>query len=241
MRNDILIIPAEGDSVDTESWYANDILRHYDVERLYIFQYNGNRSVSVGIQESVVNFFKEHDELFEIHAQGGFGAAVAYAMAIYRPNQIARIFFLGGAPCTAMRVIQKVFHRYLSWLWYFSKIPFFADDPNPCRDEKIAAIKQSSTDCMRADPLLYRNQLMMIGRWKPDRRLENIEAYFIPNGESTRPDWWDNSYNNKKASRVWKEYGVESLPKPGGKFSFYSLMPSEELFKVLDSVSNRSF
>ena len=232
----ILIIPAEGDSVDTESWYVNDVSCHYATNQVQIFQYNGNRSVIDGIRESVADFFDKHEGKFEIHAQGGFGAAVAYEMALYRPSQIARIFFIGGAPCTAMRFIQRVFHTHLSRLWYFSKIPFFADDPNPHNDEVIAAIKQSSTDCMRKDPLLYCNQLGLIGRWVPKKRLENIEAYFIPNGDSLRPDWWDNSYDNKKATQIWESYGVKPLPKPGGGFSFYSLMPSEELFKVLDTV-----
>ena len=234
----ILIIPAEGDSVDTESWYVNDVSCHYATNQVQIFQYNGNRSIINGIQESVTDFFDQNEGKFEIHAQGGFGAAVAYEMAMYRPSQIERIFFIGGAPCTAMRFIQRVFHRYLSRLWYFSKIPFFADDPNPNNDEVIAAIKQSSTDCMRTDPLLYCNQLGLIGRWVPKKRLENIEAYFIPNGDSLRPDWWDNSYDNKKAAQIWALYGVKSLPKPSGGFSFYSLMPSKELFKVLDSVRN---
>ena len=160
-------------------------------------------------------------------------------MALYRPVQIERIFFIGGAPCTAMRLIQKVFHKYLSRLWYFSKIPFFADDPNPSNNEVIAAIKQSSTACMRADPLLYCNQLRLIGEWEPKKCLENIEAYFVPNGDSLRPDWWDNGYDNKKAAQIWESYGVKSLPKPSGGFSFYSLMPSEELFKVLDTVRNK--
>ncbi len=234
----ILIIPAEGDSVETESWYAKDVSCHYDTSQVQIFQYNGNRSIINGIQESVTDFFDQNEGKFEIHAQGGFGAAVAYEMAMYRPSQIERIFFIGGAPCTAMRFIQRVFHRYLSRLWYFSKIPFFADDPNPHNDEVIAAIKQSSTDCMRADPLLYCNQLRLIGEWKPKKCLEDIEAYFIPNGDSPRPDWWDNSYDNKKAAQIWESYGVKPLPKPGGGFSFYSLMPSEELFKVLDTVKD---
>lgn len=234
----ILIIPAEGDSVETESWYATDISRHYGTNQVQIFQYNGNKSITRGIQESVADFFNQHEEKFEIHTQGGFGAAVAYEMAMYRPSQIERIFFIGGAPCTAMRFIQKIFHKYLSRLWYFSKIPFFADDPNPSNDEVIAAIKQSSTDCMRADPLLYCNQLRLIGDWEPKKCLKNIEAYFIPNGDSPRPDWWDNSYDNKKAAKIWESYGVKPLPKPGGGFSFYSLMPSEELFKVLDTVKD---
>lgn len=234
----ILIIPAEGDSVETESWYAKDVSYHYGTSQVQIFQYNGNKSITRGIQESVADFFNQHEEKFEIHAQGGFGAAVAYEMAMYRPSQIERIFFIGGAPCTAMRFIQKIFHKYLSRLWYFSKIPFFADDPNPSNDEVIAAIKQSSTDCMRADPLLYCNQLRLIGDWEPKKCLKNIEAYFIPNGDSPRPDWWDNSYDNKKAAKIWESYGVKPLPKPGGGFSFYSLMPSEELFKVLDTVKD---
>ena len=234
----ILIIPAEGDSVETESWYAKDVSYHYGTSQVQIFQYNGNRSVIDGIRESIADFFDQHEGKFEIHAQGGFGAAVAYEMAMYRPSQIERIFFIGGAPCTAMRLIQRIFHKYLSRLWYFSKIPFFADDPNPNNDEVIAAIKQSSTDCMRADPLLYCNQLRLIGEWKPKKCLEDIEAYFIPNGNSPRPDWWDNSYDNKKSAQIWAHYGVKSLPKPSGGFSFYSLMPSTELFKVLDSVRN---
>lgn len=234
----ILIIPAEGDSVETESWYAKDVSCHYDTSQVQIFQYNGNRSVIDGIRESIADFFDQHEGKFEIHAQGGFGAAVAYEMALCQPSQITRIFFIGGAPCTAMRFIQRVFHRYLSHLWYISKIPFFADDPNPNNNEVIAAIKRSSTDCMRKDPLLYCNQLGLIGKWVPEKRLENIEAYFIPNGDSLRPDWWDNSYDNKKAAQIWAHYGVKSLPKPSGGFSFYSLMPSKELFKVLDSVRN---
>lgn len=57
MKNiSILIIQAEGDSVETESWYAKDISRHYGTNQVQIFQYNGNRSIINGIQESVTDF-----------------------------------------------------------------------------------------------------------------------------------------------------------------------------------------
>ena len=235
----IMIVPAEGDSVETEKWYAEDVYEHYRQKPL-IFRYNGDKNIDAGVRCSVSWFFgKCKSEKIEIHAQGGFGAMVAYDMMMYAPGKIEKVFFIGGASSEAMNLIQRLFHRYLSVLWYYSRIPFFADDPNPFKDAKIAAIRQSSTECMRANPLLYRNQLMAIGRWMPDDNWqvpENIEAYFVPNGDSVRPGWWDNSYNNEKAAKMWERYGVKTLPKPKGGFSFYSLMPSEELFKVMDTV-----
>lgn len=237
-----MIIPAEGDSVETERWYASDVLRHYNSKPLF-FSFGGAKwgydlmywRIAVSIKAFMNEFenVEPIDTKLELHAQGGFGAIVACMMTELYPKRVARIFFIGGAPCEAMNFIEKFFHRHISWMWYYSRIPYFADDPNPKKDSTVAAIKKSSSQCMQADRKLYCKQLQMIGRWMPKKPL-NVEAYFVPNGDAPRPSWRYESYNNKKAAELWQKYGVKPLPKPGGGFSFYSLMPSEELFKVMD-------
>ena len=138
-----------------------------------------------------------------------------------------------------MTPIAKIFHRYISRLWRFSRAPFFADDPNPTHNETIAKIRQSSTEFMRRYPDFYCAQLVHIGRWNPDpgwTMPKSCKGYFVPNGDTVRPKWWDNTYNNKAAKKEWHKHGVYSTDKPGGFFSFYSMMPSEELHLIMDSV-----
>lgn len=232
----IVVIPDGGDWPSTERWYADEVCRHYG-EYPLIFEYEDGKTIARGIQRSINRFLKKNLGTFELHAQGGFGAMVAWEMAKCAPERIERIFFIGGAPSEAMGWLQGLFHRHISRLWYISPIPFFADDPNPNNDPKIAAIKKSSTECMRKNPRLYMRQLVAIGWWNPDSVLDSrVEAYFIPNGKSHRPGWWDNSVNNVLAAKIWPRYGVKPLRRPEGGFSFYSLMPAEELFAVMDSV-----
>lgn len=244
-KSTIIIIPAEGDSPETEQWYINALREHYYRQgkelKIVTFRHTSINCTSKALNRNVRRFFARHDfsERAEIHAQGGLGASVAYRMLILYPRLISRVFFIGGAPSNAMTGIAKLFHRYISRLWYFSHIPFFADDPNPWRDPVVDQIRASSTAIMRANPLLYRNQLIHLGTWQlsPAWRLpEFCEAYFVPNGETVRPTWWDNSFNNDLAVKIWSEHGVGSTRRPGGNFSFYSMMPAAELFRVMDEV-----
>ncbi len=246
MKSTIIIIPAEGDSADTEQWYIKALTEHYksqdkDVEIL-VFEpcdfYHEPRLIT----QQIRTFFREHNIHYaEIHAQGGLGASVACRMInlFSQATIIDRVFFIGGAPSDAMTYIAKLFHRYFSRLWYLSRIPFFADDPNPHRDPIIQQIRASSTATMRRNPRLYCDQLVHIGTWelpKDWRPPKSCKVYFVPNGETVRPEWWDNSYNNSHARKIWATHGVKSTLPPGGNFSFYSLMPATELFKVLDKV-----
>ena len=239
MSKYFLVIPAEGDSVETERWYVQNLKAHYPYSWVYVFRYNGDRDINIGIRDSVRNFHEEMPAIsFEIHAQGGFGAAVASYLAMHYPENVEYIFFIGGAPSTAMPKIAKFFHCWLSRLWYLSKIPFFADDPNPRHDPIISRIKRYSTKTMRKNPELYRNQLIFIGYWIPPKswQLPYRVGFFIPNGKTVRPAWLDNSYDNKKAAELWKIHNVTTTPAPGNYFSFYSMMPTDALFKVMDSV-----
>ncbi len=240
MHKAILVIPAEGDSVDTEKWYVEALKKHYKTE-VFVLEYNGNHDVFRGVTATVMEFFREHSNYkFEVHAQGGFGAYVAYCIANLYSENVGYIFFIGGAPFTAMTQIALFFHRVISRLWYFSTIPYFADDPNPNDDIRVEKIRESSTMAMRADPKLYCNQLVYISKWRPAKKWRlpgNCIGYFVPNGDvKNRPKWWDNTYNNTRAIEIWKKYKIRSTAKPGKNFSFYSMMPAEALFDVLDGV-----
>lgn len=246
MKSTIIVIPAEGDSADTEQWYIKALVEHYrsrskDAEVLVFEPCDFYRDPSL-ITQQIRAFFREHNIYHaEIHAQGGLGASVACRMInLYsRATIIDQVFFIGGAPSEAMTFIAKFFHRYISRLWYLSRIPFFADDPNPYDNPIIQRIRASSTATMRRNPRLYRDQLVHIGTWKLPkdwRPPKHCKAYFVPNGKTVRPEWWDNTYNNSRAQKIWAEHGVKSTPTPSGNFSFYSLMPFAELLKVLDAV-----
>ncbi len=245
MQSTIIVIPAEGDSVDTEQPYINALKEHYHKQgkelEIIAFEHTSTSCTPKALVHDIKKFFAQHDfaERAEIHAQGGLGASIAYRMLILHPELIHHVFFVGGAPSDAMTGIAKLFHRYISRLWYLSHIPFFADDPNPRRDPVIDQIRASSTAAMRANPLRYRNQLIHLGTWRlsPAWQLpKSCEAYFVPNGETVRPTWWDNSYDNRLAVKIWAEHGVGSTRRPGQNFSFYSLMPAHELFQVMDEV-----
>lgn len=244
MARKFLVIPAEGDSVSTERWYVEALCRHYRAQRkdVAIFNYTGNLNIGLGVAFDVEHFFNDlhpRDSGWEIHAQGGFGAYVAYIMICRYGARIRRVFFVGGAPAKAMSGIAKFFHRIFIRWWYNSRFEFFADDPNPNKDKTIQMIKDSSTATMRANPELYRNQILAIGHWKvPHGWLpkHSIRAYFVPNGKAPFPEWWNNTYRYGAAIDTWLEHGVTPTPRPGGGFSFYSLMPAGELFKVMDHV-----
>ena len=263
MRSNILVVPAEGDSVETEQLYVNDLIQHYDLapQQVKVLDFFGNyqgvaqiiamfcdcepsiartlgKNLSTAAQAIIDIFFEKDDgsSNYEVHAQGGFGAYLAYLMLSYHPERLDRVFFIGGAPSDAMMFYQKWFHRSFSKFWYATKIPFFADDPNPYHDPKIASIKASSTATMRANPWLYREQLILIGTWtiQDPRWRPKVPCYFVPNGKTVRAAWLDNSYDNEKASEIWGKHGVKTTGRPEQNFSFYSMMPSEALFKVMD-------
>lgn len=244
MKTTIVVIAAEGDSAKTEQWYLKALKEHYQKSgkevRALVLTHSSTTCTPSSLARCVKAFFVQHNVFnIEIHAQAGLGASLAYQMLELRPDRIRRVFFVGGAPSNAMTGIAKIFHRYLSRLWYLSHIPFFADDPNPARDPIIDKIRASSTAAMRENPLRYRNQLVHIGTWQlpPHWRVPNTcDAYFVPNGETVRPHWWDNSFNNVRASQIWAEHGVKTTRRPGGYFSLYSMMPASELFKVMDEV-----
>lgn len=251
MKPTIIVIPAEGDDPNTEVWYVQRLKRYYrkahhqQVEVL-VFEHDYTSKDHLDIFLSTImqvrRFVEEHDFTgAEIHAQGGLGAFVAYEFLRYCPERIATVFMVGGAPSAAMTWVAKLFHRGLIHLWYYFRwlIPFFADDPNPENDEAITQIRASSTEVMRRNPCLYRNQLVLIGNWDLPKDWQvpmGCRVYFVPNGETVRPVWWDNTYNNIKAEELWREHGVLTTTRPGENFSFYSMMPARELFKVMDSV-----
>lgn len=233
----VLIIPAEGDSVETEQWYAKMCQEHYRC-RVAILEHSENRNIQVAIAVAVDKFFcrVKPYEKFEIHAQGGLGAATAYYIMRNYPQHVERVFFVGGAPSSAMTLIAKFFHRIVSFLWYLSHIPFFADDPNPYNDKVIAKIRESSTRTMRRNPKLYYRQLRFIGKWKPaeEWRMPDRMGFFVPNGVALQPKWWANTYNNTKAMQAWYKHNVRPTITPENCFSFYSMMPAKELFIVMD-------
>lgn len=246
-KNTIVIIPAEGDSVETEQLYITKLREHYRKQgielRILVFEYGRDRCEPEDVARSAYDFFHKHSfELggyAEIHAQGGFGASVAYRMLALCSHLIHCVFFIGGAPGDAMPGIAKLFHLYFSRLWYASRVPFFADDPNPTRDPEIEQVRMSSTLAMRANPLCYRNQLVHLATWRLQedwRAPRSCRAFFVPNGETVRQRWRDNSFNNELAAKIWAEHGVVSTRQPGDNFSFYNMMPTEALFSVMDEV-----
>lgn len=243
-QSTIIVIPAEGDSVATEQWYVNALMEHYAsigrTLRVIVFDYAATRCDDTALNIQVRNFFATHHvENAEIHAQAGFGASIAFRMLAVYSDRISRVFFVGGAPSDAMTGIAKFFHRHLSRLWYRSPIAFFADDPNPTNDPQLDLIRASSTAAMRENPLRYRNQLVHIGTWRIPTDWQvphNSYAYFVPNGQTVRPKWWDNTFDNAKAAKIWAAHGVASTRQPGGYFSLYNMMPAAELFKVMDEV-----
>lgn len=251
MKPTIIVIPAEGDAPETEEWYIQKLKRYYRKAHrqqvdVLVFEHDHTSEDHLDIFLSTVlqvrRFVEEHDFTeAEIHAQGGLGAFVACEFLHYCPERISTVFMVGGAPSGAMTGIAKAFHRVLVHVWYYLQwcFPFFADDPNPENDGIIAQIKASSTEVMRRNPQLYRNQLALIGGWNlpVDWQVPSgCKVYFVPNGETVRPKWWDNTYNNTKAEKLWREHGVLTTPRPGENFSFYSMMPAHELFRVMDSV-----
>jgi len=242
------VIPAEGDSPETEQWYIRRLAKWYeknDGERPRILVFDATvakcdkswRGLSQEYYFLLQKFAMEHCmdlRQAEIHAQGGMGAALAVMSLSWVTPQ--RVFFIGGAPAEAMTGIAKFFHRYFVRLWYYLPIPFFADDPP--NDADSAEIRAWSTQCMKSNPLLYRNQLLMIGHFglRPGCQL-GCPAFFVPNGDTARgKKYWDNTYDNDLAKAVWQQHGVSATEKPEGGFSFYNLMPAEELFSVMDKV-----
>lgn len=240
----VLVIPAEGDSVSTERWYVMALKKHYDIplKNIEVFDYGAERILPLEIFDAADGLFFERYPLennWEIHAQAGFGAYIAYLLLCRYPTRIRRVFFVGGAPCNAMTGIARFFHRVFVTWWYRSPFEFFADDPNPHKDPIIESIKVSSTASMRANPELYYKQLITIGRWIiPDdwEVRSGTEAYFVPNGKAPFPSWWNNTYDNKLAKIEWLKHGVFYTNQPGDGFSLYSMMPAEALFKVMDEV-----
>lgn len=241
----IIIIPAEGDSVETEQWYAEAVRKHYAAQHPRVLV----------LDCSEVNIWKLPTQLrwrlrqwvteknlqycpIEVHAQGGLGAMIACELFSLRLVEVerSRCFFIGGAPCTAMTGIAKLFHCLLARLWLWSPFAYFADDPNPNHDPVIAKIKESSTREMRRNPRRYCDQLECIGHWKPSALRLPAATWFVPNGEAPWPKWRNNTYNDRRARRVWLRHGVPATMQPTRGFSFYSMMPADALFEVMDAV-----
>lgn len=246
----VVVIPAEGDSSETASWYAEAVVEHYGRQpkrNLTVYTYNPaevlNWRSDDELDRSLERFCRPFwHQAVEIHAQAGLGALIAcriFELELVEQNA-SRCFFVGGASCEAMTGIAKFFHRYFAHWWYWSHIPFFADDPNPQRDPTIAAIKRSSTRTMRANPRRYRDQLVRIGHWFPNDfhlwRILPYRTWFVPNGKAPWPQWWNNTYNNARAIAFWARCTVRSTDQPGNGFSLYSMMPADALFQAMDSV-----
>ena len=241
----IIVIPAEGDSEDTEYWYIKALKRRYKRANVLVYQHDlseQTKNVFMGTCMGVRNFVQENNfQKAEIHAQGGLGAHVAYEFLRYCPEKISTVFMIGGAPCEAMTGAAKFFHRWFARAWYHAQwlVPFFADDPNPNDDEIIVKIKVSSTATMQENPIAYRNQLLYIGYWSPEKTWKvptGCRVFYIPNGETVRSKLRDNTYDDQKAKDVWSQHGVLITRQPRNYFSFYSLMPAQELFTVMGEV-----
>lgn len=259
-----VVIPAEGDSPETEQAYIKRLRTWYTKKdgvapKILVFDHASIRQDVEWwqlaspkyryISMAVASFISEHlDDLanpqdVEIHASGGFGALVAATFLRWQTDVFWRCFMIGGAPSEAMTVVAKIFHRYFVRLWYHLPFPpFFADDP--LNDADSLEIKRLSTKCMQANPKFYRDQLLAIGHWHWQKLTVDMdsdyvkpEIYFVPNGKTRwYKKYWDNTYNNVKAQKVWRQYGVKSTRVPHKGFSFYNMMPAEELFAVMDEV-----
>ncbi len=264
MEPTIIVIPAEGDSPETTIWYIKALKLCYKAERkkisqVLVFEHDCSKEavrlgVALSTQLRVRKFIAEHDfTTVEIHAQGGLGAYVAYEFLRYceiqnapdhygRRIELSRVFMVGGAPSTAMTGVAKWFHRYFVHLWYRVQwlVPFFADDPpNVKCEEEVEKIRNLSTQFMRANPQLYRDQLLFIGDWRiPDdwQVPDGCQVWYVPNGETLRSKWRDNTYNDVKAKAEWARCGVKSTAQPEDNFSFYSMMPAQALFAVILTV-----
>jgi len=264
MESVIIVIPAEGDSPETEIWYIKALTEHYrrrtkKKPKVLTFAHNNSdEAVKLGValstQLRVREFIEKNDfEEAEIHAQGGLGAYVAYEFLRYleiqdAPDHYGRrinltgVFLIGGAPCDSMTTVAKIFHRTFVRLWYHVRwlVPFFADDPpNPTCQNEVAKIRASSTRVMQDNPELYRDQLAFIGSWQiPSgwQLLDGCRVWYVPNGETLRSKLWDNTYDDAKACAFWLKCGASVTRQPGGNFSFYSMMPARELFTVMDEV-----
>lgn len=247
----IIVIPAEGDSADTELWYIRGLQKYYSQNGqpepvVHVYRDTSTAQTLADVRRSVQSFFQHLDsELgyeatdLEVHAQGGYGAIVLHIMAIDYPDRIKHGFFIGGAPSNAMTLVAKIFHALIARLWYWSHIPFFADDPNPHRAIEVESIRASSTRTMNQDRLKYCRQLNLIARWTIQDSVRlgwKPKLFFVPNGLTTRPTWWDNTYNDEKSRAIWVKHGVTVTSRPKSNFSFYSLYPWDELFKVMDEV-----
>lgn len=121
MNPKIIVIPAEGDSAETERWYINALMEHYRQQGtevdVTVFEYDDDICDADMLNYRVKVFASKHEfNQVEIHAQAGLGASIAYRMLALHPERIARVFFIGGAPSDAMTGIAKIFHRYISRL-----------------------------------------------------------------------------------------------------------------------------
>lgn len=245
----VLVIPAEGDSAETELWYLQGLQNYYSQNGqsapiVHVYRDTSTATNLAEVRRSIRNFFQNFDsELgykaigLEVHAQGGYGAIVLYIMAIDYPDRINYGFFIGGAPGNTMTPIAKVFHTVIARLWYWSHIPFFADDPNPHRATVVESIRASSTRTMNQDRRKYCRQLNLLAKWRIQDSVHfgwKPQLFFVPNGLTVRPTWWDNTYDDEKARAEWVKHGVTVTNRPKSYFSFYSLYPWDELFKVMD-------
>lgn len=260
----IVVIPAEGDSAETEIWYVKALKQHYKIARrkrpkILVFEHDSSaEAVKLGValstQLSVYEFIRRHHlGKVEIHAQGGLGAYVA--CEFLRQYELQRdsedrkkgmiptnVFMIGGASSETMTWIAAYFHRWHIRLWYRIRkiIPFFADDPpNSKCDEEIAKIRASSTQVMRANPELYRDQILCIGNWRIAKDWKvprDVNVWYVPNGKTLRSKMRDNSYDDEKAKASWLRHGALITGQPEDNFSFYTMMPAQALFQVMDDV-----
>ncbi len=256
METTILVIPSEGNSPDTEQWYIKKLKERYGKElNVIVFEPSQNPNICQGVHESVDHFLRSYGQSWpatsqnhkeskiqklEIHAQAGIGSFTAFTLYNHplAHAYIERIFFIGGAPRQAMTKPAFLLHRYLSWIWYFSPIPFFAGNLNPTRSFEMECIRKRSTTCMRQHPRLYRNQLVHLSNWTLPkdwyRWATDPDCFFVPNGASERSFRLDRTYDNERAIEIWSDHGVMITKPPEDNFSMYNLSPANALFDVMD-------
>lgn len=243
MRPTILVIPAEGNAARTVRQYILSLKQHYGEEaKVIVFEYNHSPDIKESIRNRILEYAECHElQNLEIHAQGGLGAYVACHMILLwdfgkAKHKIRRIFFIGGAPSSAMTWTAKMFHRCLV---YFLPVCFFTD--------------------AHVGHKLYRKQLALIGNWGRDsiafefdkrdlaiwvsaldRNAYDVpcapwECYFVPNGKKTS-SWWDSVYDQEKAIAAWAKINIDATRQPDERFGFHNMTPVEALFRVMDEI-----
>ncbi len=76
---EILVIPAEGDNTETETWYMNDVRRRYENTKVSTLGIKSGTNIGKDVDDSIRHLFDiQSSKMYEIHAQGGFSRPKIY-------------------------------------------------------------------------------------------------------------------------------------------------------------------